>query len=216
MHIWKASIKFTNDPPAGLKAGLKRTFTSVSQEWLDVLPAPYWKPLIYAVSFLHSVVQERRKFGPLGWCIPYEFNWADWYASCLFVQHHLEDLDPKKVRIISFSLSTLTCAVSRLWIDCNAKWRIKTKKVFIFKVSLEKLRCKKWPERKSKKNIFSIWTNERKFSHQIFVSALNFPGFVVVMFSVGQIPRRPSDPSSSHPKNNVFAVHVRFLWQNTE
>ncbi|XP_055341393.1 dynein axonemal heavy chain 8-like isoform X2 [Paramacrobiotus metropolitanus] len=94
--LLQASIKFTNDPPAGLKAGLKRTYAGVSQDWLDLLASPYWKPLIYGVSYLHSVVQERRKFGPLGWCIPYEFNSADWYASCLFVQHHLEDLDPKK------------------------------------------------------------------------------------------------------------------------
>lgn len=94
--LLQMSLKFTNEPPAGIRAGLKRTYSNLSQDFLDYSQSPFYHPLVFAISFLHSVVQERRKFGPLGWNIPYEFNSADWYASCLFVQNHLDDLEPGK------------------------------------------------------------------------------------------------------------------------
>eukprot|EP00931_Biecheleriopsis_adriatica_P081370 TRINITY_DN5469_c0_g1_i3.p1 TRINITY_DN5469_c0_g1~~TRINITY_DN5469_c0_g1_i3.p1 ORF type:complete len:4660 (-),score=1275.41 TRINITY_DN5469_c0_g1_i3:88-14067(-) len=83
-------IKVTLEPPAGLKASLYRTYTTmITQETLDKVDHEKWRMLLYVMAVLHSIVQERRKFGPIGWCIPYEFNNSDLDASLLFLEKHL-------------------------------------------------------------------------------------------------------------------------------
>ncbi|XP_026831330.1 dynein heavy chain 8, axonemal [Ooceraea biroi] len=96
ISLLQMSIKYTYEPPQGIRAGLLATYSGMNQEMLDQCDAAQYIPLIYTVSFLHTVVQERRKFGPLGWNIPYEFNSADWLASCTFINNHLNDYDPKR------------------------------------------------------------------------------------------------------------------------
>ncbi|KAL0234370.1 hypothetical protein PCE1_001406 [Barthelona sp. PCE] len=101
--LLQLSIKVACEPPQGLKAGLKRTFDAFNSDILDQIDKPQWKPLLYTLCFVHSIVQERRKFGPLGWNIPYEFNTSDLSASVQFLQNMLYNVDSTK----SISWSTM-------------------------------------------------------------------------------------------------------------
>ncbi|CAD7937238.1 unnamed protein product [Amoebophrya sp. A120] len=88
--LLQMSIKVTAEPPAGLKAGLFRTYTTImSQEALEKIDHEKWRQITFVQSFLHSVVQERRKFGPIGWCVPYEYNNSDLEACLMFLEKHL-------------------------------------------------------------------------------------------------------------------------------
>lgn len=94
--LLQMGIKITNEAPVGIKAGLRASYQWVSQDMLDVVSRHEWRQLLFVMCFLHSVVQERRKFGPIGWNVPYEFNQSDLSACTQFLQNHLMELDSKK------------------------------------------------------------------------------------------------------------------------
>jgi len=90
LGLLQMGTKVTNEPPSGLRAGLMRSYTTtIDQDRMERVDGDLWKRLLFVMCFLHSVVQERRKFGPLGWNIPYEYNLGDITASLQFLEKHL-------------------------------------------------------------------------------------------------------------------------------
>lgn len=90
LGLLQMSTKVTNEPPQGLHAGLLRSYTvMVDQDKLERVETAQWRQLLFNLCFLHSIVIERKKFGPLGWCIPYEYNNGDLAACTIFLEKHL-------------------------------------------------------------------------------------------------------------------------------
>ena len=90
LGLLQMSTKVTNEPPQGLQAGLLRSYTvMIDQDKLERVETAQWRQLLFNLCFLHSIVIERKKFGPLGWCIPYEYNNGDLSACIIFLEKHL-------------------------------------------------------------------------------------------------------------------------------
>eukprot|EP00230_Micromonas_polaris_P000498 CAMPEP_0119208236 /NCGR_PEP_ID=MMETSP1327-20130426/486_1 /TAXON_ID=38833 /ORGANISM="Micromonas pusilla, Strain RCC2306" /LENGTH=4554 /DNA_ID=CAMNT_0007204705 /DNA_START=159 /DNA_END=13823 /DNA_ORIENTATION=- len=110
--LLQMSIKLTNEAPVGMRAGLRNSYAWVSQDMLDTVGRYEWRQMLFVMCYMHSVVQERRKFGPIGWNIRYEFNQSDLSACVQFLQNHLTEMDAKK--LASPTWPTVTYMISQI------------------------------------------------------------------------------------------------------
>eukprot|EP00828_Plagiopyla_frontata_P006295 TRINITY_DN1271_c0_g3_i1.p1 TRINITY_DN1271_c0_g3~~TRINITY_DN1271_c0_g3_i1.p1 ORF type:complete len:1785 (-),score=242.13 TRINITY_DN1271_c0_g3_i1:82-5436(-) len=80
--VLQIGIKLTTEPPRGIRANLKRSFQDISDDFLESCPrGKLFHQLVFGLTYFHAIIQERRKFGPLGWNIKYEFNDSDLHTS---------------------------------------------------------------------------------------------------------------------------------------
>jgi dynein heavy chain len=92
--VLQNGIKLTNEPPKGVRSNVLRSLRTISPEvYENGCPRCgfVWKRILFGLAFFHSLIQERRKYGPLGWNIIYEFNDSDFEVSYSHLRMYLNE-----------------------------------------------------------------------------------------------------------------------------
>jgi dynein heavy chain, axonemal len=102
VSVLQTSVKMTLEPPTGLKSNLLRTYANLDNKMLNDCKKPKeFKMLMFAFSFFHAIVQDRRKFGPIGWNIPYAFTFEDFDVCRRQLKSFLDDYDTIDYKVLN-------------------------------------------------------------------------------------------------------------------
>lgn len=74
-------FQVVTEPPNGLKLNMRATYFKIPLQTLLSCPHSAFCSLVYVLAFFHAVVQERRKYGKIGWNVPYDFNESDFQVN---------------------------------------------------------------------------------------------------------------------------------------
>jgi dynein heavy chain len=78
VSLLQGGIKITVEPPKGLKANLTRAYLMYEDDWMEGCSRDHaFRKMLFGLSFFHALILGRRKFGPLGWNIQYQFSDPD-------------------------------------------------------------------------------------------------------------------------------------------
>ena len=91
--ILQNGVKLTIEPAKGIQSNLLRSLNALSEERISQSNKPETlKKILFSLCMFHAVVQERRKFGSLGWNFKYEFSDSDLETSIktieIFINEH--------------------------------------------------------------------------------------------------------------------------------
>ena len=92
-NILQNADKITLEPPRGIKPNISRSFKELNEDTLNSCHTRKreWLQCLYSLTFFHALLQERRKYGPLGFNVRYDFNDSDLEMSLNTLKNFLGD-----------------------------------------------------------------------------------------------------------------------------
>lgn len=93
----------TLEPPTGLRSNLLRTYNAIDdRDLIDCSKPNEYKKLLFGFALFHAIVQDRRKFGPIGWNIAYEFTNEDLSVCRRQLKLFLEEYDQIPYKVLNY------------------------------------------------------------------------------------------------------------------
>jgi dynein heavy chain len=126
--ILQNAVKMTMEPPTGLKANLLQTYESISSQELNQCAKPKeFKKLMFGLAYFHAIIQDRRKFGSVGWNIRYEFSNEDLDVCKRQLKIFLDTSEHVPYKVLNFLISEVNYG-GRVtdWIDGRLMYAIIT------------------------------------------------------------------------------------------
>eukprot|EP01105_Mastigella_eilhardi_P018534 TRINITY_DN42_c0_g2_i2.p1 TRINITY_DN42_c0_g2~~TRINITY_DN42_c0_g2_i2.p1 ORF type:complete len:4316 (+),score=1161.39 TRINITY_DN42_c0_g2_i2:1869-12950(+) len=109
ISVLQNSVKMTNEPPKGIKANMLRTYAQFDDNFLTSCgdKTNQWKKMLFGLCFFHATILERRKFGPLGWNIPYEFTNGDLNICVRQLKMFIAEYEEIPYKVMCFLAGTI-------------------------------------------------------------------------------------------------------------
>ncbi|XP_075217843.1 uncharacterized protein LOC142322649 [Lycorma delicatula] len=106
-RILQRCVKVAEEVPTGIRFNMIRTFHSApitNPQFYHSCPNKNveFSRLLFGLSLFHAVVVERKKYGPLGWNIPYGFNESDFNISACQIQAYINQYHELPLNAISY------------------------------------------------------------------------------------------------------------------
>ncbi|XP_028430624.1 dynein heavy chain 1, axonemal isoform X1 [Perca flavescens] len=104
VSILQNGSKMTIEPPKGIKANLQKTYLRLTNDFISSsTKATHLKSLLLSLCLFHGIALERRKFGPLGFNIPYEFTDGDLNICISQLKMFLDEYQDVPYKVLTYT-----------------------------------------------------------------------------------------------------------------
>lgn len=108
VSILQNGSKMTVEPPRGVKANMLRAYLNEVTDRSEFFHSTHekvytFKWLLFSLCLFHAVIIERRKFGPLGFNIPYEFTDGDLKICISQLHMFLLEYDEIPFKVLTYT-----------------------------------------------------------------------------------------------------------------